>query len=49
VSKKVPVYITYVTCWADDDGKLQFRQDVYGLDIVLYDHLQRYLHPQINR
>jgi murein L,D-transpeptidase YcbB/YkuD len=33
---KVPVYITYVTCWADADGTLQFRQDVYGLDTVLY-------------
>jgi murein L,D-transpeptidase YcbB/YkuD len=37
--KKVPVYITYVTCWADDTGTLQYRQDVYGMDIVLYDHL----------
>ncbi len=37
--KKVPVYITYVTCWADDSGTLQFRQDVYGLDIVLYANL----------
>ncbi|HVV55690.1 MAG TPA: L,D-transpeptidase family protein, partial [Mucilaginibacter sp.] len=40
---KVPVYITYVTCWEDEKGKLQFRQDVYGLDIVLYDHLKKYL------
>ncbi|ASU34556.1 L,D-transpeptidase family protein [Mucilaginibacter xinganensis] len=43
--KKVPVYITYVTCWADEEGKLQFRNDVYGQDIVLYDHLQKLLHP----
>lgn len=41
--KKVPVYITYVTCWADTTGTLQFRQDVYGLDIVLYAHLQKFL------
>jgi murein L,D-transpeptidase YcbB/YkuD len=40
---RVPVYITYVTCWADSEGKLQFRRDVYGLDIVLYDHLKKYL------
>ncbi|MDB5026218.1 MAG: L,D-transpeptidase family protein [Mucilaginibacter sp.] len=40
---RVPVYITYVTCWADSTGKLQFRRDVYGLDIVLYDHLKKYL------
>jgi murein L,D-transpeptidase YcbB/YkuD len=46
--KRVPVYITYVTCWADDDGSLQTRNDVYGLDIVLYDHLLKYLSPQTN-
>jgi murein L,D-transpeptidase YcbB/YkuD len=43
--KKVPVYITYVTCWLDEDGKLQFRNDVYGQDIVLYEHLQKFLQP----
>lgn len=32
---KIPVYLTYVTCWADSTG-LQIRPDVYGLDIVLY-------------
>ncbi|WDF54322.1 L,D-transpeptidase family protein [Mucilaginibacter sp. KACC 22063] len=42
LNKKVPVYITYVTCWADQNGALQFRPDVYGLDIVLYGHLQKY-------
>lgn len=39
--RKVPVYITYVTCWADDNGTLQTRQDVYGLDIVLYASLKK--------
>jgi murein L,D-transpeptidase YcbB/YkuD len=38
---KTPVYITYVTCWADAGGTLQFRQDVYGLDIVLYASLKK--------
>jgi len=37
--KKVPVYITYVTCWADADGTLQTRNDVYGLDVVLFNAL----------
>jgi murein L,D-transpeptidase YcbB/YkuD len=41
--KKVPVYITYVTCWADELGNLQIRPDVYGLDIVLYENLKKYL------
>jgi murein L,D-transpeptidase YcbB/YkuD len=40
---KVPVYITYVTCWQDTAGQLQFRKDVYGLDIVLYDYMKKYL------
>jgi murein L,D-transpeptidase YcbB/YkuD len=25
VPKKMPVYITYVTCWADSNGTLQYR------------------------
>ncbi len=40
--KKVPVYITYVTCWSEN-GKLVYRPDVYGLDIVLYTHIQKML------
>ncbi|MCO5936447.1 L,D-transpeptidase family protein [Mucilaginibacter sp. RB4R14] len=43
VPKKMPVYITYVTCWADSTHTLQYRPDVYGLDIVLYGHLQKFL------
>jgi murein L,D-transpeptidase YcbB/YkuD len=43
VPKKMPVYITYVTCWADANGTLQYRPDVYGLDVVLYGHLQKFL------
>ncbi|MES2061153.1 MAG: L,D-transpeptidase family protein [Bacteroidota bacterium] len=41
--KKMPVYITYVTCWADENNTLQYRPDVYGLDVVLYGHLQKFL------
>ncbi|WP_345331575.1 L,D-transpeptidase family protein [Mucilaginibacter defluvii] len=40
---KVPVYLTYVTCWVDDSGKIQFRPDVYGLDVVLYGHMKKLL------
>jgi murein L,D-transpeptidase YcbB/YkuD len=39
--KQVPVYLTYFTAWTDESGSLQFRKDVYGLDIVLYTYLQR--------
>lgn len=45
VPKKMPVYLTYVTCWADSNGVIQFRPDVYGLDVVLYGHLQKFVAP----
>lgn len=38
---KVPVYLTYFTSWVDPAGTVQVRKDVYGLDIVLYTHLQK--------
>lgn len=40
---KVPVYITYYTCWADSTGALQHCGDVYGQDIVLFANLQKKL------
>jgi murein L,D-transpeptidase YcbB/YkuD len=33
--RPVPVYVTYFTAWVDDDGVLQFRDDVYGWDAKL--------------
>lgn len=36
-----PVYLTYVTAWADANGSLQFRKDIYGLDVVLDSYLQK--------
>lgn len=32
VSKPTKVIITYLTTWVDDEGNLQFRDDLYGLD-----------------
>jgi hypothetical protein len=29
---QIPVHLTYQTAFVDDAGKLNFRQDVYGLD-----------------
>jgi L,D-transpeptidase YcbB len=31
----VPVYIKYQTAWRDDDGDVQFREDLYGRDAAL--------------
>jgi L,D-transpeptidase YcbB len=41
LNRKIPVYITYVTCWADSTGTLQYRGDVYGKDIVLFANLEK--------
>ena len=31
----VPVFIVYFTAWVDQDGKLNFRKDIYGHDAAL--------------
>jgi murein L,D-transpeptidase YcbB/YkuD len=36
----VPVFVAYETAFADTDGKLQFRPDVYGRDAEIWQHLQ---------
>lgn len=33
--QKLPVHILYFTAWVEDDGTVQFRQDVYGHDAQL--------------
>lgn len=32
LQEKVPVDVVYLTAWVDYDGKLQFRNDIYGYD-----------------
>jgi murein L,D-transpeptidase YcbB/YkuD len=32
VAKPTKVIITYLTTWVDDEGNLQFRDDLYGID-----------------
>jgi murein L,D-transpeptidase YcbB/YkuD len=33
VRPPVPVHIVYMTAWVDEEGGLNFRDDVYGLDV----------------
>jgi murein L,D-transpeptidase YcbB/YkuD len=32
LKKAIPVFITYYTAWVDDNGKVNFRDDIYGHD-----------------
>lgn len=41
LKKKVPVYIVYFTAWVDEDGLLNFRDDIYGHDKVLASQMFR--------
>jgi murein L,D-transpeptidase YcbB/YkuD len=39
--KPVPVFVVYETAFAEFDGKLQFRADIYGRDAELWQSLDR--------
>ena len=32
LDKKVPIHIVYLTSWVDENGVLQFREDIYNFD-----------------
>ncbi len=32
LTRPLPVYFTYITAWAESDGRIEFRPDVYGRD-----------------
>ncbi len=34
LTRPLPVYFTYITAWAEPDGKLVFRPDIYNRDGV---------------
>jgi murein L,D-transpeptidase YcbB/YkuD len=36
LKEPVPVHLTYKTAWAADDGTVQFRNDIYGRDSLLF-------------
>lgn len=36
LEKQIPVYVEYHTLWVDDDGIIQFRDDIYGYEQSLF-------------
>lgn len=42
LEEQVPVHILYRTAWVDREGRLQFRDDIYQRDAVLYTALRRH-------
>jgi murein L,D-transpeptidase YcbB/YkuD len=34
----IPVYVLYLTSWVDDDGLVNFREDVYGREQILAEY-----------
>jgi len=39
LKEPIPVFIGYFTAWVDHTGKLNFRDDVYGHDKSMAEHL----------
>lgn len=39
LKQKIPVYVTYITAFANKDGTIHFRRDVYGRDETLAEQL----------
>ncbi|MDB5119679.1 MAG: hypothetical protein JWN56_897 [Sphingobacteriales bacterium] len=43
VEPPVPVFLTYITCFYNEQGKLVIRPDVYERDAVLYERIKKKL------
>jgi len=41
LNEQIPVYLVYITAWADNDSVVHFRNDVYEQDRILYIALKK--------
>ena len=41
LSNKIPVHILYMTVWAEEDGTVHFRRDIYDRDGPLLSALKQ--------
>jgi L,D-transpeptidase YcbB len=39
LDKKIPLFVDYYTAWVDDNGEINFRDDVYNQDKILMEYL----------
>jgi murein L,D-transpeptidase YcbB/YkuD len=51
IPEPMPIYLTYWTAWVDEDGLVQFREDIYERDKHMQEALrkQRAKHPPTER
>lgn len=41
LQKKVPVHLVYFTAWPSVSGRMEYRRDVYGRDVAIWDALEK--------
>ncbi len=46
LKQPIPVYVSYFTAWVDNDGLLNFREDIYGHDKEMAQRL--FVHPSLS-
>jgi len=42
LEKQIPVFVEYHTAWVDDDGKVEFRPDIYGYEKKMFTKVQKH-------
>lgn len=41
LKQKVPVHLVYFTAWPSVSGRMEYRRDVYGRDVAIWDALEK--------